>query len=264
METNIFYDAPRTISIGDIFYVIDTRERNDFSSPCRVCNDEKKLTINGITFDCPVCGGYRSRETVVSVQHFTVATVKVYVIKQEVSTDYWAIQYYRDLHFRVFRKRGHGYNGDGKRIVHIVNEKGKTATLTQNNVCDAYEVAMGRKIRTAQGLADIKQLKNILHVIYFETCGIDEEGAMPIAKTMLYGVTSTRPAESFDQNTDDINESSFDTALEISGTPLLAANGANYKDDKGNEVVVWQMTVTPDDEGYDIFGSEVVLPKMAE
>lgn len=154
--------------------------------------------------------------------------------------------------------------GDGKRIVHIVNEKGKTATLTQNNVCDAYEVAMGRKIRTAQGLADIKQLKNILHVIYFETCGIDEEGAMPIAKTMLYGVTSTRPAESFDQNTDDINESSFDTALEISGTPLLAANGANYKDDKGNEVVVWQMTVTPDDEGYDIFGSEVVLPKMAE
>lgn len=104
METNIFYDAPRKISIGDIFYVIDTRERNDFSSPCRVCNDEKKLTINGITFDCPVCGGYRSRETVVSVQHFTVATVKVYVIKQEVSTDYWAIQYYRDLHFRVFRK----------------------------------------------------------------------------------------------------------------------------------------------------------------
>lgn len=113
METKMFYDAPRSISIGDIFYVIDTRERNNFSSPCRVCNDEKKLTVNGITFDCPVCGGYRSRETVVSVQHFTVATVKVYVIKQEVSTDYWTIQNYRDLHFRVFRKRGHGYNGDG-------------------------------------------------------------------------------------------------------------------------------------------------------
>lgn len=59
METKMFYDAPRSISIGDIFYVIDTRERNDFSSPCRVCNDEKKLTVNGITFDCPVCGGYR-------------------------------------------------------------------------------------------------------------------------------------------------------------------------------------------------------------
>ena len=113
METTLFYGSPRSIKIGDIFYVIDTRERRDFSSPCRVCNDEKKLTINGITFDCPVCGGYRPRETVVEVQHFTVATVKVYVIKQEVSTDYWAIQNYRDLQFRVFRKRGHGCNGDG-------------------------------------------------------------------------------------------------------------------------------------------------------
>ena len=121
--------------------------------------------------------------------------------------------------------------GDGRRIVHIVNEKGKTATLTQNNVCDAYEIAMGRKIKTKQGLADIKQVKNISHVIYFETCGIDEDGATVLAKTMLYGVTSTRPAESFDQTTDDINESSFDTALEIGGTPLLAANGQKYLDD---------------------------------
>lgn len=154
--------------------------------------------------------------------------------------------------------------GDGRRIVHIVNEKGKTATLTQNNVCDAYEVAMGRKIKTKQGLADIKQVKNISHVIYFETCGIDEDGATVLAKTMLYGVTSTRPAESFDQTTDDINESSFDTALEIGGTPLLAANDQKYLDDKGNEVIVWQMTVTPDDTDFDTFGEEVVLPTMAE
>lgn len=53
METKMFYDAPRSISIGDIFYVIDTRERNNFSSPCRVCNDEKKLTVNGILLIAP-------------------------------------------------------------------------------------------------------------------------------------------------------------------------------------------------------------------
>lgn len=136
METKIFYDAPRSISIGDIFYVIDARERNDFSSPCRVCNDEKKLTVNGITFDCPVCGGYRSRETVVSVQHFTVATVKVYVIKQEVSTDYWTIQNYRDLHFKVFRKRGHGYNGDGNNF---------TRDFTSNNIKNDLNVLPDEK-----------------------------------------------------------------------------------------------------------------------
>lgn len=113
METVLFYKAPRAIKIGDIFYVIQNRERNDFSSPCRVCNDEKKITKNGITFDCPVCNGYRSRETLVSVVHFTVATVKVYEVRQRVSTDYWTLPNYDDLHFSVFRKRGHGYDGDG-------------------------------------------------------------------------------------------------------------------------------------------------------
>ena len=46
----------------------------------------------------------------------------------------------------------------------------------------------------------------------------------------------------------------------MEGVNLKGADGADYKDDKGNIVVVWQMTVTPDDEGYDTFGDEVVLP----
>lgn len=155
--------------------------------------------------------------------------------------------------------------GDGRRICSIVNDKGKTGTMTTNNVSDSYETAMGRKIATAKGLAEIKQQKNIVHCIYFETCGVAEDGSMPIAKTWLYGVTSAqRPAESFDQSTDDINESSFDTALEMSGTALKTAGGTVYKDDKDNEVTVWQMTVTPDDDGYEGFGDEVVLPAMAE
>lgn len=153
--------------------------------------------------------------------------------------------------------------GDGRRICVIVNEKGKTGTMTINNISDEYEIAMGRKIRTGTGLADIKQQKNVIHAIYFETCGLDEDGSMPVAKTWLYGVTSSRPAESFDQNTNDINESSFDTALKIEGTPLIAVNGEPYKDDRGNVVIVWQMTVTPGDEGYDEFGDAVVIPKMS-
>ena len=152
--------------------------------------------------------------------------------------------------------------GDGRRICSIVNDKGKTGTMTTNNVSDDYEIAMGRKIKTANGLAEIKQQKNVVHAIYFETCGLAEDGSMPIAKTWLYGVTSSRPDESFDQNTDDINESTFDTPLEMIGTNLQNADGSNYKDEKGNEVIVWQMTVTPDDANYDTFGDSVVLPKM--
>lgn len=153
--------------------------------------------------------------------------------------------------------------GDGRRICAIVNDKGKTGAMTTNNVSDDYEIAMGRKIKTSNGLAEVKQQRVVTHAVYFETCGMDSEGGMPIAKTWLYGVTSSRPSESFDQNTDDINESSFETPLEISGTNMLANDGTVYKDPvTGCDVVVWQMTVTPDDAEYATFGDSVVLPAM--
>lgn len=154
--------------------------------------------------------------------------------------------------------------GDGKSLVVLPNERGKTGTVTTNNVSVEYEIAMGRKIKTSEGrIADIKQMKAVVHALYFEVCGIDDKGAFPVAKTILYNVTSSRPNESFDQNTEDINESTFDTAFKVAGTPLLAADGRVYRDENGNEVIVWQMTVTPDDPEYEDFGKTVVLPKMS-
>ena len=152
--------------------------------------------------------------------------------------------------------------GDGECIIHYVNEKGKTGPLTQNNICNAYEIACGRKELFDNGLADIKPTKNTPHIIYFEVCEMDGDNEISVAKTMLYGVTSTRPSESYDQNNGEINESSFDTPLKIKGIKALAADGKEYVDAKGNNRVVWQLTKTPDMEGYADFGNEVVIPKM--
>lgn len=152
--------------------------------------------------------------------------------------------------------------GDGECIIHYVNEKGKTGTLTQNNICNAYEIACGRKILLENGLADIKPTKNTPHVVYFEICEMDGDNKISVAKCMLYGVTSTRPSESYDQNNGEINESSFDTPLKIKGIKVLAADGKVYVDEKGNNRLVWQLTKTPDMEGYADFGSTVVVPKM--
>ena len=156
--------------------------------------------------------------------------------------------------------------GDGRRICGIVREKKKTGTLTTNNVSDDYEIAMGRRVRTANGLAEIRQEREIEYAHYFETCGLDSDGGMPVAKTWIFGVTSSRPAESFDQDTDDVNESSFDTPLTIAGTDMLDATGKKpYVDPiTGRVVRVWQMTVVPGDPDYEIFGDAVVLPRMAQ
>lgn len=151
--------------------------------------------------------------------------------------------------------------GDGRIIASIVNDKGKTGTLTLNNISEDYEIAMGRKMRLQQGIADIKTLKQVPHCIYFETCGFDEDGGFPVAKTWLYNVTSSRPSENYDQTTDDINESTFDIPLEIRGTLLQNSQGEPYKDDQGNLYYAYQVTVTPGDIGYDTFGDTVAIPQ---
>lgn len=152
--------------------------------------------------------------------------------------------------------------GDGECIVHYINEKGKTGTLTQNNICDAYEIACGRQVMTADGLAQVKPTKNTPHIVYFETCAMDGDNEISVAKCMLYGVTSTRPSESYDQNNGDINESSFDVPLKIKGVKALAADGKVFVDAKGNNRIVWQLTKTPDMDGYADFGNEVIIPKL--
>jgi hypothetical protein len=157
--------------------------------------------------------------------------------------------------------------GNGRVICTLVNDKGKTATLTVNTVPDEYEVAMGRKLRTANGLADIKQTTSKVHCAYFETCEItkdadDSDIKTAVAKTWLYNVISKRPNESYEQTEDDTNESTFDIALEVAGIPVRNADGTVYKQN-GVEVYAWQMTVTPEDEGYDTFGDEVRLPILS-
>lgn len=155
METKLFYDAPRQISIGDIFYVISRREYKEFTSPCRVCNDKKQLTINGVTFNCPVCNGYGSScrdEKVAEIKHFTVMTVKVYKVEQEMSTDTWKGSPFSDLHFSVYRKRGLGYNGDSDNFTRKYNSydiKARLNKLPENRdyyvadhfIYDDYKIA---------------------------------------------------------------------------------------------------------------------------
>jgi len=153
--------------------------------------------------------------------------------------------------------------GDGRRILGLTNERKKNLELTLNTLCEAYEIAMGRKIQTAQGLAEIRQINNIEHVIYFETEAYDEDGKKYTAKTMVYGVTSpTRPSEEYNQTTEEVNESEFVYPLVCNGVVLKTSGGDDYKDANGNIVYCWQQTVTPSDSGYATFGDTVIMPSM--
>ena len=153
--------------------------------------------------------------------------------------------------------------GDGKKIVTIPNDKGKTGTLGLLAIDEAYEIAMGRRMKTANGTAEIKQFTSVEHAIYFEFDYLDDKNVQKTGKTIVYGVTSGRPSETLNQTTDDINNNTVSYALTIKGAPLKDATGTdNYKDASGNTVYAWQETSVPGDAGYDNFGKTIVDPKM--
>ena len=96
---------------NDVFYRVECGELQHFREPCRVCGDKRTLTINGITFACPHCN---TEKTTISVAPYIVRRYRVNAIK-EAALDYeWKLGD-RYVHFRFYRKVGHGY-ADGSCI----------------------------------------------------------------------------------------------------------------------------------------------------
>lgn len=155
--------------------------------------------------------------------------------------------------------------GDGRKVAILANDKGKTGTLTLLALDEAYEIAMKRRMRTANGVAEIKQFASVEHAIYFEFDYLDETtGVTKTGKTILYGVTSGRPSETLNQTTEDINNNNVDISLNIKGEVVKDSTGSSsYKDADGNIVYAWQETSVPGDTGYETFGQTITSPKVS-
>lgn len=154
--------------------------------------------------------------------------------------------------------------GDGRKLVTLPNDKGKTGTLGLLAIDEAYEIAMKRRMKTANGTAEIKQTAAVEHAIYFEFDYMEEGGVQKTGKTIIYGVTSGRPSETLNQTTEDINNNIISYPLTIKGTALMNTAGSDaYKDENGNTVYVWQETSIPGDAGYETFGNTITAPKAS-
>lgn len=152
--------------------------------------------------------------------------------------------------------------GDGRKIVTLPNDKGKTGSLGLLAIDEAYEIAMKRRMKTANGTAEIKQTSSVEHALYFEFDFMSEDQVQKTGKTIVYGVTSGRPSETLNQTTDDINNNIISYPLNIKGTPVMDATGSSpYKDANGNAIYAWQETSIPGDPGYENFGKTITAPK---
>lgn len=154
--------------------------------------------------------------------------------------------------------------GDGRTIKVIPNDKGKTGTLALLALDELYEIAMKRRQKSLNGTVEIKQMASVEHAIYFETEFMDEAGTIKTAKTVIYGVTSGRPSETYNQTTEDINNNNVEYPLVIKGVAMKDSSGtANLRDENGNIVYAWQETSIPGDSNYENFGKTIEDPKEA-
>lgn len=154
--------------------------------------------------------------------------------------------------------------GDGELVVTLVNDKGFTGTIGMTAQDEEYNKALGFAKELDVGVGEVKQLSVVEHNIYFETDYIGSDGITKTKKTWVFGVETQAPSESYDQNTDDINESTVEYPITIKGTNLKASDGVtDYVDSTtGQKVKVFTYSLKPEDTGYSTFGDSVPVPKM--
>lgn len=154
--------------------------------------------------------------------------------------------------------------GDGELQITLVNDKGYTGTIGMTARDEEYETDLGMQMALDAGVAEIKQLLVKEHAIYFETNYLGADGDPKVKKTWCYGVSASAPSETFDQNTEDINQSNIEYALTIRGTMLKASNGTDdYVDASGENIKVFFYSKKPTDTGYATFGDTVPIPKVS-
>ena len=113
------YDHDFPVNIGDVFYALDTETRV-FKGFCPVCKGETQLTINGITFECPVCR--KGSEKICKINHYTVRAYKVTGISLKNNSTTWKTDTNENsylIELSPHKKRGeyNSYNSLGTRKV---------------------------------------------------------------------------------------------------------------------------------------------------
>jgi hypothetical protein len=151
--------------------------------------------------------------------------------------------------------------GDGQIIATLSSDKGMTGTLTLVQLANQYEIDMKRKMEIDGGLADVTQLDDVEHAIYYEF-EVVANGSKKTIKAWLLNVTSGRPSETLTQTKENPTINNIEISLTILGETLKTNLGtADYVDANGNTLKVTKIVSKPGDVGYATFGDEVPIPK---
>jgi phi13 family phage major tail protein len=155
--------------------------------------------------------------------------------------------------------------GDGEVIAELVADSGLTGTLTLVQPAEEYEKDLKRRIdveigtgnATISATAEISQIDNVEHAIYYETNALIG-GVNQTIKVWLLNLTASKPDEKRTQSNPSPNVENIEYTLTILGDYLKDSVGTSiYLDDNGNSVRVYKVVCKPSDTNYDKFEDSV-------
>ncbi len=151
--------------------------------------------------------------------------------------------------------------GDGEVIAIIPNDKGLVGKLKVLSINEDFEIACGRLMKLEGGsIASVQQRLAEEFAIYFEVDALDETGKIMTIKNWLLGVSTGKPAETFNQNTDAPQINLYEYDLTIMGELLKNGQEVAIDPTTGNTVKVYQMKSAPTAKDYATFDKTVPTP----
>ena len=100
------------VNIGDVFYRVEPTNFKYYHRACRACEGKRELTVNGITFKCPVC--YQETETL-RVHGFFVRRYRLFSIEHFINSSDWKYDGEKPkVRYELYHKSGKGYSYDSE------------------------------------------------------------------------------------------------------------------------------------------------------
>lgn len=96
------------VNIGDVFYRVEPTDFKHYYRTCRVCEGKRDITVNGITFKCPMC---QSESEVLRVRGYFVRRYRLYSIEKFISNQDWKYDGKEPLvRYEIYHKSGLGHS----------------------------------------------------------------------------------------------------------------------------------------------------------
>lgn len=106
------------VKIGDVFYRIEPTDHKHYTRVCRVCEGKKNLTINEVTFKCPMCA---QEQTTLFVRGYVVKRYRLFSVEHFIYNYDWKYDGREpEVRYQLYHKSGFGRYSRG--VTHSVQK----------------------------------------------------------------------------------------------------------------------------------------------